>query len=174
MNERGESVWAELSFGLDHLFHEGLHPLHPQHPFNRGRAAKQIQALWRGYKSRKSLQAERAKQVSEVLPLWRSLDEQYGLYVFCQTFMCELKKDDPSWDATKTHYYIWMMEYGPQLAEWETWMSLRGWVRPKKQNINVRMTLRFMEGVLYSCGIDKDDPCVLSTFLRSLEKTHWQ
>jgi hypothetical protein len=171
MNERGESVWADLSFGLDHLFHEGLHPLSPQHPRNRARAAKQIQALWRGYKTRKSLQEHHAQQVREVLPLWRSLDEQYELYVFSQTLMCELKGDDPSWDATKTHYYIWMLEYGPQIVEWESWMRLRGWQRPKKRNFNVGKALRFMEGVLYSCAIEKDDPRVLTAFLRTLEMT---
>jgi hypothetical protein len=133
--------------------------------------ANRIQALWRGYKSRKQLKEQHAKEVRDVTPLWRTFDEQYELYVFCQNMLAELKKDDPTWDATKEHYYIWMMEYGPVIEEWETWMRRRGWVRPVRRNINVRLTLRFMDGVLQSCRMRNDDPRFLSAFVRTVERT---
>ena len=137
----------------------------------RYHGAVALQSLWRGYKSRKQLKEQHAKEVRDVTPLWRTFDEQYELYVFCQNMLAELKKDDPTWDATKEPYYIWMMEYGPVIEEWETWMRRRGWVRPVRRNINVRLTLRFMDGVLQSCRMRNDDPRFLSAFVRTVERT---
>jgi hypothetical protein len=120
----------------------------------RYRGATALQSLWRGYSARKTIQEKNAEEVLRYTPIWRSYDDQYRMYVFCQTLMAELKKDDPSWDATQEPYYIWMMENGPILEEWETFLFRRGWVRPKKQShLNTQVFKRLIQGVLESCGL---------------------
>ena len=112
-----------------------------------------IQSLWRGYKTRKELKERNAEEVSAVTPLWRTYDDKYRMYVFCQSLMAELKKDDATWDATKTPYYIWMMEKGPFLEECETYMLRRGWVRPKKEHLDTVASKGLIQGVLESSGV---------------------
>ena len=113
-----------------------------------------VQTLWRGYKTRKDLAAKNAEEVLAYTPIWRSFDDEYRMMVFCQTLMAELKKDDPSWDATQEPYYIWMMEHGPILEEWETFLRLRGWVRPKNQgHLNTVVFKRLIQGVFDSCDL---------------------
>jgi hypothetical protein len=117
-------------------------------------AATQIQALWRGYTTRQEVAKRNAAEVKKYTPAWRSLDDQYRMYVFCQTLMGELKKDDPTWDATAEPYYIWMMEHGPILEEWETFLRRRGWVRPKNKGVlNTHVFKRLINGVLESSGV---------------------
>jgi hypothetical protein len=123
----------------------------------RFRGASSLQRLWRGYTERKAIQRKKAEEVVLYTPIWRSLDDQYRMYVFCQTLMAELKKDDPTWDATQEPYYIWMMEHGPILEEWETFLFRRGWVRPKKKGLlNVTVFKRLIKGVLDSVGIPQN------------------
>ncbi len=131
---------------------EQLHKIRTLHrPHN---AATQIQAIWRGYVARKDLAKRNAEEVRKYTPAWRSLDDQYRMYVFCQTLMAELKKDDPTWDATAEPYYIWMMEHGPILEEWETFLRRRGWVRPKNKGVlNTHVFKRLIYGVLESSGV---------------------
>lgn len=116
--------------------------------------ATRFQALWRGYTERKAIQRKNAEEVRRHTPIWRSYDDQYRMYVFCQTLMAELKKDDPTWDATQEPYYIWMLEHGPVLEEWETFLQRRGWVRPKtKAHLNTKVFMRLIQGVVDSCGL---------------------
>lgn len=135
-------------------------------------AAQTIQSVWRGYKTRKTLQHKNAEEVLRYTPIWRSYDDQYRMYVFCQTLMAELKKDDPTWDATQEPYYIWMMEHGPVLEEWETFLRRRGWVRPKKQgHLNTSVFKRLIQGVLQSSGVPqshwKTTLALYNTFMKT-------
>jgi hypothetical protein len=119
----------------------------------RYRGAVLFQSLWRGYKTRKDIQRKNAEDIEAAMPLWRFYDEQYKMYALCQTLFVDLKKDDPDWDATKTPYYVWMMERGPILEECETWLLRRGWVRPKKGRLNPSLLKPLLQGVLSSCGV---------------------
>jgi hypothetical protein len=129
-----------------------------------------IQSLWRGYKTRKSIQERNAEEVAAFLPIWRLYDEDYNRSVLCQTLMCELKKDDPTWDATQTRYYQWMLKTGgPFIEECETYMLLRGWVRPQKQNLHIGFTLRALYAVMKDCGVSDRDPKALSALVKTFE-----
>ena len=109
-------------------------------------------------KTRKTLAERNAEEVRAMEPLWRYFDDTYRMYTFCQTLNCELKKDDAEFDATKTPYYIWMLEHSRQIEELETYMRRRGWVRPKKKGLlNVNTFKRCIRGVLCSCGIPLKD-----------------
>jgi len=98
------------------------------------RAVRKAQALWRGYTTRKNLAKRNEKEVRAMEPLWHYLDDTYRMCVFCQTLNCKLKKSDPEFDATKTPYYIWMLEHSRQIEEMETYLQRRGWVRPKNED----------------------------------------
>lgn len=125
--------------------------------------ATALQRLWRGYKERQTIQKRHAEEVRACTPIWRSYDDQYRMYALCQTLMAELKKDDASWDPTQEPYYIWMMEHGPMLEEWETFLRRRGWVRPKKTHINGTVLKRLLQGVFDSCGLTgREVRCVLA------------
>jgi hypothetical protein len=178
---RSESVWAQDPFLISDvppLASSCLCPIAARLPLTlrvtRHEKAARIQSLWRGYKARKSIQERNETELNAVIPLWKTFDGQYDLYVFCQTLMVELKKDDLSWDATKTHYYTWMMEFGRILAEWETWMCARGWVRPQSRNVKTSMLVRFSEGVLLACGRKKTDPLFPSALARTLHHLGWE
>jgi hypothetical protein len=160
MNAKGESVWAYdprppsyvPSLSSSHLCPmESLFSL--RNRVERQEAATLVQSLWRGSKTRKDLAIKNAEEVRRYTPIWRSYDEQYRMNVFCQTLMVKLKKDDPSWDATKTPYYTWMMEQGPVLEEWETFLFQRGWVRPKNTHLNTTVFKRLIQDVLESSGV---------------------
>ena len=117
-------------------------------------AATAVQALWRGFQARRLLAEKNAEEVRAHTPIWRFYDDQYRMYVFCQTLNVDLKKDDPEWDATKTPYYTWMMEHGPFIEECETFLRRRGWVRPKKQSVLSKTVFRrLIKGVLDSCNV---------------------
>jgi hypothetical protein len=132
--------------------------------------ATRIQSVWRGYKTRKEIQERNAEEIAATLPIWRIYDEDYNRSVLCQTFLCELKKDDPTWDATQTRHYKWMLNTGgPFLEECETYMLRRGWVRPQKPNIHVRFTLRALYNVMEECGVNDKDPRALMALVKTFE-----
>ena len=132
--------------------------------------ATRIQSVWRGYTTRKQVQERNAEEIAATLPIWKMYDEDYNRSVLCQTFLCELKKDDPTWDATQTRHYIWMLKTGgPFLEECETYMLRRGWVRPQKRNIHVRFTLRALYNVMEECGVSDEDPRVLMALVKTFE-----
>jgi hypothetical protein len=125
--------------------------------YKRYDAAVLIQALVRGHKARKDLKERKAEEIRAYTPIWRFYDDQYRMYTYCQTLMVNLKKDDPEWDATKTPFYTWMMENGPSLEECETFLRLRGWVRPKRTSFPKTDVFRHMiQIVLDSCGVTGD------------------
>jgi hypothetical protein len=131
--------------------------------------ATRIQSVWRGYKTRKTIQERNAEEIAATLPIWRFYDEDYNRSVLCQSLMCELKKDDPTWDPTQTRHYQWMLKTGgPFLEECETYMLRRGWVRPQKKNIHVRFTVRALYRVMEECGVSDEDPRVLSALVKVL------
>lgn len=133
--------------------------------------ATRIQSLWRGYKTRKDIQERNAEEVKAVLPIWRIYDEDYNRSVLCQNFLVELKKNDPTWDATQSRHYKWMLNVGgPFLEESETYMRRRGWVRPKKYNLNIRFTVAAIYQVLAECGIRDDDADAFAALVKTLER----
>jgi hypothetical protein len=135
-------------------------------------AAERIQSLWRGYSTRKSIQERNAEEIAAAEPIWRIYDEDYNRSVLCQNLLCELKKDDPNWDATQTRHYQWMLKTGgPLLEEYETYMLRRGWVRPQKKNIHVGFTLRALYNTLKECGVSDTDPRALFAIVKALEST---
>jgi hypothetical protein len=132
--------------------------------------ATRIQSLWRGYKTRKTIEERNAEEIEAMLPIWRFYDEDYNRSVLCQTLMVELKRDDPTWDATQTPHYQWMLIIGgPFLEECETYMLRRGWVRPQKQNLHVGLTLTALYQVIADCGFSDRDPKALSALVRTFE-----
>ncbi len=136
----------------------------------RYRGAVLLQSLWRGYKTRKTMQERYAVEIEAMLPIWRFYDEDYNRSVLCQTLLCELKKDDPTWDATQSYYYQWMLKKGgPFLEHCESHMLRRGWVRPQKKNIHVGFTLKSIYNVLKECGVDDRDPKALSALVKTFE-----
>jgi hypothetical protein len=135
-------------------------------------AAERIQSLWRGYSTRKSIQERNAEEIASAEPIWRIYDEDYNRSVLCQNLLCELKKDDPTWDATQTRHYQWMLKTGgPLLEEYETYMLRRGWVRPQKKNIHVGFTLRALYNTLKECGVSDTEPRALFAIVKALEST---
>ena len=132
--------------------------------------ATRIQSMWRGYKTRKQIQERNAEEIAATLPIWKMYDEDYNRSVLCQTLMCELKKDDPTWDATQSRHYIWMLNTGgPFLEECETYMLRRGWVRPQKQNLHIGFTLRALYNAMKDCGVSELDPRAVSALVKTFE-----
>jgi hypothetical protein len=176
------ALWAEpLASAECDDFCDGLH-VYPLGPcacggLRRIRArhrpailATRIQSVWRGYKTRKEIQERNTEEIAATLPIWRIYDEDYNRSVLCQTFLCELKKDDPTWDATQTRHYKWMLNTGgPFLEECETYMLRRGWVRSQKPNIHVRFTLRSLYNVMEECGVNDKDPRALMALVKTFE-----
>lgn len=172
-----ESVWAQespLISDVPPLRYSCLCPIAARMPLSvrvtRHEKAARIQSLWRGYKTRKTIQERNAEEVAAFLPIWRIYDEDYNRSVMCQTLMVELKKDDPTWDATQTRYYQWMLKTGgPFLEECETYMRRRGWVRPNKRNIHVRFTVTALYRVMEECGVSDTDPRALAALVKTLD-----
>lgn len=133
------------------------------------RGASRFQALWRGYTERKKLREQNACELSIVEPAWRKYDEQYKMYVLCQTIVVELMKDDADWDPTQTPYYIWMMENGPLIDEYEGWMHLRGWKRPKTK-FNIHLFTQLAHDVFLACGETTLTPRVIEIITDTLIK----
>ena len=84
--------------------------------------------------------------------------------------MCELKKDDPMWDATQTVHYVWMLKTGgPQLERYESFMMERGWVRPSKPNVHVGLILSSLYSTIRFCGVSERDPKALFALAKTFE-----
>lgn len=150
MNEHGECVWAEAPWELsmdpftDELApHLAPPPLRATHlcpvesqfhlsqRSHRRESAIAIQALWRGYKSRKVMQ-----QVKHAESVWAPLDESYRLCVLCQNLAVVLHHGDSSWDPTESPWYIWMLTQGRHIEALEDYLFERGWVRPPEEPLN--------------------------------------
>ena len=139
----------------------------------RADTALRVQALWRGYKARKSLAERNAEELRAVTPLWRTYDEQYKMYAICQTIEAELKKDDAAWDATKTPYYVWMLEHSRFIDDCETYMRRRGWVRPRKTRFrHPALFLKMVKSVLRSNNVSAAEERLFMTQMVRLLKTH--
>ena len=128
--------------------------------------ATRIQSLWRGYKTRKHIADKNTEEIQAVEPLWRFYDEKYRTYVLCQNLVVALKKDDPSYDVTKTPYYIWMLETGgPWIEDAENFMFRRGWVRPKSKKVNMGVLRIMCEDIFKHCGLtDEEQRVALGLF----------
>lgn len=170
------ALWAEpLASAECDDFCDGLH-VYPLGPcacggLRRIRArhrpaimATRIQSFWRGYKTRKNIE-----DIKRALPVWKLLDADYYCHRLCQTFMVELKKDDPTWDATQTAHYQWMLSGGRTLERYETFMLERGWVRPQKPNIHVGFILNSLYSVMKDCGVSDKDPNALFALAKTFE-----
>lgn len=173
MNERGEMIWAENLYSqyerpwelsMDPYFDEfvaslpipslsrtHLCPVESQFPLaqrmHRTDTAERIQALWRGYKVRKTLEEQKAAEIAAVLPLWKSLDEVYRIFVKCQSYANILNYNNPTWDATESPWYIWMLTQGRHIESIETYLFERGWVRPAEQPLNLKKAASAMKEV---------------------------
>jgi hypothetical protein len=97
----------------------------------RQHSALLIQTLWRGYKVRKNL-----TQVAAALPLWKSLDEAYRIFIVCQSYANILNHGVSSYDPTESPWYIWMLTQGRYLESLELYLLQRGWSRPKETPLN--------------------------------------
>lgn len=101
----------------------------------RHEMASVFQALWRGYKVRKTEKQRLAlifeKDIEALLPMWRHLNETYNMCVASQSLLVQVNKNNSQWDATQSPFYRWMLENGPSLEEVETSLQWRGWSRPK-------------------------------------------
>jgi hypothetical protein len=161
----GEPLWGCAALGcwrpscgpdgVEYLYEDGQHPLSPQHPLNRGRSARQIQALWRGHATRKSLAKKKAEEIAVVEKRWRIYDEKYRIYVVCQTLAVELNKDDALWDASATPWDLWMLEVGgPWLADAEDFLRVRGWRRPQNE-VRTALLKRYLVGVFLDQGFSE-------------------
>jgi len=137
------------------------------------RGASALQALWRGHKARKQLKERNAEEVRAATPLWRTYDEEYKMNAICQTIEAELKKDDPSWDATKTPYYIWMQENSRFLDTCETYLRRRGWVRPRKTRFrHPTLFLNMVKGVLRSNNVSAAEEGLFMAQMDALLHNH--
>ena len=132
------------------------------------RGASSFQALWRGYSERKKLREKNAMEIGVALPNWRKLDEQYKMFALCQTIYVKLKEDEEGWDPTTTLYYEWMMNYGPLLEEYEDWMRVRGWKRPKRTYFHIPRFAELLNDVLKECGFATLGPRVVEIITEEL------
>jgi hypothetical protein len=169
------ALWAEPHSLAEEqaLGHSAYEILREMRALHRPRiAVTRIQALWRGYQARKSIQEKKADEISPfLLPMWRHYDEKYQMYVVCQNLLVELKKDDPTWDATQSPYYLWMLEVGgPRIEDAEKFLFARGWVRPENE-LNVPLLKELLTGVMMHCGFEEKDARAILSVVATF-KTH--
>lgn len=93
-------------------------------------AVTSFQAIWRGYRTRKSLKIEQDEEFQDILASWEKLDEIYRLCAMCQSVLVDLYRNDPTWDAESTSYYQAMLTEGRALEQLEIYLQRRGWKRP--------------------------------------------
>lgn len=179
MDEQGRCIWAApmrfCSCGGELLAasHDVCSDCWLADYRRRYRGAIGLQSLWRGYKTRKDVAERNAEEVAAVTDLWRTYDEQYKAYAICQTIEAELKKDDPTWDATKTPYYVWMLEHSRFIDECETYMRRRGWVRPKKTRFRYpSVFLKMVKSVLVSCDMPAAKQRLFLEQMQALLRNH--
>ena len=117
-----------------------LCPVESQYPLRermyRRYTAELLQALWRGYKTRKDLKKKDREIVREWASHVEELDQEYRLMALAQTMAIHLRSDDPAWDPQSTYYYQMMLEIGRRIDSYETWLFKKGWVRPPQKPLN--------------------------------------
>ncbi len=130
--------------------------------------ATRIQALWRGYATRKKT-AQMKADIDALMPHWAHFNEKYETYAIAQNLVEELKKDDPTWDATQTPYYIWMRDVGlPWLHGAEHYMRIRGWTRPQTK-LNTPVLKELLVMVMMHCGFEEKDAWAIFSVVGSFK-----
>lgn len=122
-----------------------LCPIESQVPLSvrmlRTDTALRIQSLWRGYKVRKTLAEAKYAQQAAAWRTRESLDEVYCMCVHSQNLAVELHRMDPTWDATQTPWYIWMLTQGRYLESVEAFLVKCGWALPPSQPLEQEQAL---------------------------------